>query len=94
MSNAKQRMHVIVRGRVQGVFFRAWTQGVAKSLGLTGWVRNLADGGVELEAEGNVQALEDLLQRCKEGPPAARVDDLQCDWSSAEGNFQGFEVIR
>ncbi|MEM1314293.1 MAG: acylphosphatase [Pseudomonadota bacterium] len=60
-----------VSGRVQGVGFRWWVQGEAARLGLEGWVRNLADGRVELFARGPAAAVEALLEACREGPPAA-----------------------
>ena len=65
-------VRAIVRGRVQGVNYRAWTQDAAARLGLTGWVRNLPDGTVELEATGPEAAIDSLLAACREGPPAAR----------------------
>ena len=80
-----------VSGRVQGVWFRAWTEGVARRLGLTGWVRNLPDGRVEGFAEGPEGALETLLERLHEGPPAARVDAVQVEWTEPEGHTT-FEV--
>lgn len=89
-----QRLHVRLRGRVQGVYYRASTQEVAERLGLCGWVRNCPDGSVELVAEGPVEQLEQLLDWCRRGPPAARVD--ACEWtvSSASGEFQDFGVRR
>jgi len=66
----------VVSGRVQGVSFRAWTEGVARSLGVTGWVRNRADGRVEGLAEGADEALATFVARLHEGPRAARVDQV------------------
>lgn len=68
--------HLTVTGRVQGVAYRAWTVGVAKELGLTGWVRNRQDGSVEITARGDAAELDDLTQRCHRGPPMARVEDV------------------
>ena len=68
-----KRVRVIVTGRVQGVGFRASTAAWARKNGLTGWVRNLADGSVELEGQGDHAAVEALLAWCADGPPAARV---------------------
>ena len=73
---ARRRIHVVVRGRVQGVFFRKSTAETAGRLGVTGWVRNLSDGGVELEAEGTDEALEALLAFCRTGPVHAQVDEV------------------
>jgi acylphosphatase len=61
---------------VQGVFYRAWTETNARSLGLTGWVRNLANGNVEILAQGPDEAIEMLVRRCWDGPPRAQVDDI------------------
>jgi acylphosphatase len=69
--------HAIVSGTVQGVCFRAYTQAQAQALHLTGWVRNLADGTVELQAFGSPQALKQLQQWLQHGPKTATVTDLQ-----------------
>lgn len=68
---------MIVSGRVQGVFFRAYTCEEAQRLGLYGWVRNLPNGSVEVLAEGEPQKLEALKSFCRQGPPYARVDHLE-----------------
>lgn len=65
-----------IRGRVQGVFYRAWAIGEAQALGLTGWVRNRSDGSVEVAAWGPEAALDALLMRCRQGPPEARVEGI------------------
>lgn len=83
----------IVTGRVQGVYFRQSTADQARQLGLNGWVRNLPDGRVEGVACGDGGALETLKTWLHQGPPAARVDDLQ--WSvEDEIRSDGFEVRR
>jgi acylphosphatase len=69
--------HVFVSGRVQGVAFRWHTRGTARDLGVTGWVRNLADGRVEAWIEGDADALERMLAWLAHGPPGARVDDVE-----------------
>lgn len=68
--------HYKVSGRVQGVFFRASTESTARRLGLTGWVRNLPDGGVELVACGDESKLQELEQWLWQGPPHARVEQV------------------
>jgi acylphosphatase len=74
MSTADTRTLALrVHGRVQGVWFRGWTVEQASALGLAGWVRNRADGTVEILARGPAAAVEDLARRCHDGPPAARV---------------------
>ncbi|MEW6299516.1 MAG: acylphosphatase [Thermodesulfobacteriota bacterium] len=88
-----KRLHVIVRGRVQGVYFRASARDRARQLGLKGWVRNCPDGRVELVAEGEEERLVRLLTWCHGGPPGAVVTDLEVQWQDATGEFSGF-VIR
>jgi acylphosphatase len=73
---ARVGRHVIVTGRVQGVWFRAWTQQQAEELGVAGWVRNCRDGSVETELWGDQERVERLIERLREGPPAAQVDDV------------------
>lgn len=68
--------HLTVTGRVQGVAYRAWTVGTAADLGLAGWVRNRRDGSVEITARGEPAALDALAERCRRGPPLARVDSV------------------
>jgi len=70
---------IIVRGRVQGVGYRAWTKGVAEARGLTGTVRNRADGSVEALLAGPDEAVAAMIEACRQGPPGARVQDLQVD---------------
>jgi len=89
-----ERLSLRVRGRVQGVFFRAETQATATRLKLSGWVRNRDDGSVELLAEGPRVQLEALLDWCRRGPPRARVDAVEPDWGPATGEFDRFEVRR
>jgi acylphosphatase len=74
-----RRVRAIVNGRVQGVSYRASTAHEARRLGLTGWVKNLDDGAVELEAQGSADAVEQLLAWCKDGPPAAEVTAVRVD---------------
>jgi acylphosphatase len=80
-----------IRGRVQGVFFRAWTADKARSLGLRGWVRNRRDGSVELAAYGDAAAVEALIAECRSGPPAAKVDRLEVEAVEGAGP-SAFEV--
>jgi acylphosphatase len=87
-----RRIHVLVSGRVQGVFFRANTQEVAQRLGLSGYVQNLPDGRVEVVAEGNEEALRKLIEWCREGPPLARVERVEVRWENPTGAFTGFHI--
>ena len=86
------RLHARVSGRVQGVFYRATTERRARSLGLTGWVRNCPDGTVELVAEGPREICEQLLTYCYQGPPAARVSGIDARWVDARAEFEHFGV--
>jgi acylphosphatase len=83
--------HVRVTGRVQGVFFRAWTQDEAQSVGVNGWVRNCGDGSVEAQLEGDLQAVEELIDLMREGPPGARVGRVEVEEADLEG-LSSFEV--
>ena len=88
----KTSVHIVVSGVVQGVFFRAHTQNAAQHFGLSGWVRNLRDGRVEIVAEGPHAALNQLVLWCQTGPPHARVDDVEATWGKATGKFESFEI--
>jgi acylphosphatase len=77
--------HIIVHGRVQGVFYRANTQSAAQELRLAGWVRNRADGTVEIHAEGVKADVESLIEWCRKGPPAASVTGVTVEWVSPQG---------
>ena len=86
-------VHAVVHGRVQGVFFRAFVSGEAARLGLTGYVRNLPDGqAVEVRAEGERKRLEELVDRLRVGPAAARVDKVVTDWSEYTGSYSRFSI--
>ncbi len=87
-----KRAHIWVSGRVQGVWYRATARDVARRLGLTGWVRNLPDGRVEIVAEGDKEALNEFIKWCWEGPPLARVDDVKVVWEPYTGEFDTFYV--
>ncbi len=87
-----ERVRIKVHGRVQGVFFRAHTQEKASSLGLTGWVRNTEDGGVEAMAEGDKKSLEALVSWCHSGPAAAKVNSVDVEWAKATGKYRTFSV--
>ena len=88
----KKRLHIIVRGRVQGVWFRASTRSQAQNLGLSGEVWNRFDGRVEVVSEGPEERLQQLLTWCNAGPSGARVDGLESSWSSATGEFDEFRI--
>lgn len=85
---------MIIYGDVQGVFFRANAQSQARSLGLSGWVRNVDDGSVEVVAEGDPQNLRKLADWCRKGPAGASVESVKENYGVATGEFTGFEVAR
>ena len=85
-----KRMHAFVAGRVQGVSFRYYTRHRAQQLNVTGWVRNLPDGRVEVMAEGPEAILRQMEQFLQRGSPAAQVRQVTCDWSEATGEFRQF----
>ena len=88
------RLSARITGRVQGVGFRNFTQTRARRLGVTGWVRNEADGSVRLEAEGPPDALDDLADAVHNGPRMARVDNVTVEWGEAADDFETFQVRR
>jgi len=92
MAETQRTVTVKIEGRVQGVYYRAWTQQTAKSLGLDGWVRNRADGGVEAVFSGSADKVEAMLQACADGPPDAKVTSVTI---TDEGGAPppGFRVI-
>ena len=82
-----------VYGRVQGVYFRYFVQDVARTLGLKGYVRNLASGDtVEVQAEGEKRQLDKLIEQLKTGPPGASVKSIMTDWSDYLGQFTDFSI--
>lgn len=89
---AKGRVHLVIRGRVQGVFYRASAHEKAIELELTGWVRNSADKTVEIVAEGERENLDALIEWCNVGPPDAYVTDVDVNWEPYIGEFREFLV--
>lgn len=89
---AKKRLHILVSGLVQGVFFRAATKDTALSLGLGGWVRNIPDGRVEALFEGEEEALTKALEWCRHGPPGSRPVDVETNWEEYRGEFPDFRI--
>lgn len=92
MSSVK-RVHLIISGNVQGVGFRAWIRGVARELGLVGWVKNREDGAVEVVAEGEKKNLEELVKRCHHGPDVVWVENVEVTWEEPTDEFVEFEVV-
>ena len=92
MSEQRERRRVIVRGRVQGVFFRDSTQDRAQSEGVSGWVCNRSDGAVEVVVEGAPDAVERMVDFCREGPGRAQVNEVEVHEEDPEG-LSGFDVL-
>lgn len=94
-SNERVRAHIWVRGRVQGVGFRAFVEFVARKIGeLTGWVRNVGYDTVEAIAEGERSQVEQLIDAMKQGPRGSRVDESKVEWETPTGEFREFDVRR
>ncbi len=88
----KAKLHVVIEGRVQGVFFRASTMDEAYSLGLSGWVKNCLDGRFEAVFEGERDKVEQVLKWCQKGPPGAMVRTVEVNWEEATGEFDSFSI--
>lgn len=87
-----KRVHLVIEGRVQGVFYRASAKDKADALGLTGYVRNLPDGSVEAVAEGDLTNLNEFISWCRSGPPNADVQDVKVAFSPFIGEFPNFHI--
>lgn len=86
------RAHLFISGKVQGVYYRAFTMDVAASLGLKGWVRNLSDGRVEAVFEGDEDDIGQAIKKCYSGPYGARVDDIEVKWEGCQGDLKDFQI--
>lgn len=85
-------LYCLVSGRVQGVNFRSWTKSQAHKHGVTGWVRNLPDGKVEVKAQGEEQNLDSFKEELNRGPTASKVDNLECQFVEEEKEYKSFDV--
>ena len=90
---AKTRAKLIIKGLVQGVNFRYYTQREAQKYNLTGWVRNLSDGSVAALCEGEEEDMEGMIQWCRHGPPSAQVTELVVQTEEFRGTFQSFTIL-
>lgn len=86
-------VHLIIEGRVQGVYFRATAKEVADEIGVKGWVKNTEEGNVEITAKGDEEQLRKFIAWCKVGPRRAAVTNVQVRYIEEE-NFRSFEVVR
>jgi len=91
MTNKKQ-IKVVIKGHVQGVFYRVHTQNTADRLGIKGYVKNLADGSVEAVFEGDQPAIAEMIDWCRKGPDMSRVEHVRTQEIEALTNFKGFEI--
>ncbi len=89
-----QRVHVVVKGRVQGVGFRAHVQYSARQIGVTGWVRNVGYDTVEATGEGERAMLDRFVEAVKRGPIGAQVDESDVEWQNATGEWSDFQMRR
>jgi acylphosphatase len=90
---ASGRAHIVIEGRVQGVYYRASLKDEAERFGLKGWVRNLPGGEVEATVEGDESAIEALVAWCRNGPPRAAVDNVTVESEAPLGDFDTFLII-
>jgi len=88
----KSNVHVIISGRVQGVWFRANTRQKAEQLGVTGWVRNTPDGCVEAVFEGEKNSVKEMLEWCNHGPPLAKVENVEIKKQTPTNGFNVFSI--
>lgn len=87
-----KRVHLLIEGKVQGVFFRATSRKMATSFGVKGWVRNRWDGKVEMVVEGNSASVDKMLQWAHQGPPGASVSKVQVKEQPFKGEFDTFSI--
>jgi len=90
----RARANAVIRGRVQGVFFRAETAEAAGREGVSGWVRNRPDGTVEAVFEGEESRVKAVLDWCRKGPPLSRVEEVEVSWEPFQGEFADFRIRR
>ena len=86
------RIHLLISGEVQGVFFRASTRRMASEIGVKGYIRNLPNEMVEVVAEGRKPQLDRLIEFCRRGPEGAKVDEISIEWGKPKNEFTNFTV--
>jgi acylphosphatase len=86
-------VHLVIKGKVQGVFYRASAKDIANEIGVTGWIKNTEEGHVETMATGTSQQLQQFIEWCKVGPVRAIVTGVEIS-EAEEATFKGFDVIR
>jgi len=88
----KSRVHVVISGRVQGVWFRASTRDKAQQLGLTGWIKNTSEGNVEAVFEGEEKLINEMLDWCRHGPPLSEVKNVEIKKRRPSNDFDDFSI--
>ena len=86
------RAHLIIKGRVQGVWYRANTKEQACILGIKGWVKNLPDGSVEVVFEGDKKKVEEMIQWCHQGPKLSQVESVDIQWEKPAKQNDTFKI--
>jgi acylphosphatase len=86
-------VHLVIKGKVQGVFYRAWAKETAEELGLTGWVKNTEEGNVEALVSGGAEQVQQFADACRQGPERARVTGVE-QKDAPDETFDSFRVIR
>ena len=89
----QKRVHIFVNGLVQGVYFRYYTAQTAQQLNLSGWVRNMRDGRVEILCEGDEDSLGRMVAWSRTGPSGARVEEIDVAWEGFTGEFDEFKIL-
>ena len=89
----KKRVHLLISGRVQGVWFRASTRNKAQQLGLKGWVKNTSDGKVEAIFEGEEKNIEEIIKWCHKGPSLAHVTHIDIKQEQYKNEYKDFQII-
>jgi len=88
----KTRAHIVVSGRVQGVWYRAGARQKARELDITGWAHNLIDGKVGILCEGEKGNVEQFIAWCRQGPPLAKVESVEVEYENSKGEFKDFSI--
>lgn len=89
----KKQAKILIKGRVQGVFFRSFLKKQAQKLSLKGWVKNLNNNQVEVLFQGKKEAIEKAIEGCRQGPPAAQVKSIKVSWQKPKEEFTDFEIV-
>lgn len=89
-----KQVHLIIKGDVIGVGFRAWTKIQAKIVGVTGWVRNVDGDSVEAQAQGEEEKVKQIIELIKKGPPVSHVSDIQIFWQEPKEIYDEFKIVK